>query len=64
MCGEIGNKKEPSGSFFMEINGDKETGRSQRSEVFGLKASTLPVSLPSRDLSLFENAKEDTYDMS
>ena len=56
-------KKEPSGSFFMEIRRLGEV-RGLRSEVFGLKSSTLPVSLPLRDLSLFENAKEDTYDMS
>jgi hypothetical protein len=30
MCGEIGNKKRAFGLFFY---GDKETGRSQRSEV-------------------------------
>lgn len=60
-CVEKSEIKRAFGLFFY---GDKETGRSQRSEVFGLKFSTLPVSLPIRDLSLFENAKEDTYDMS
>ena len=45
----------------MEI---RRLGEVRDLEVFGLKFSTLPVSLPLRDLSLFENAKEDTCDMS
>ena len=60
-CVEKSEIKRAFGLFFY---GDKETGRSQRSEVFWLKSSTLPVSRPSRELSLFKNAKEDTYDMS
>ena len=59
-CVERSEIKRAFGLFFY---GDKEAVRSQRSEVFGLKSSTLPVSRPLRDLSLFENAKEDTYDM-
>jgi len=57
-------KSEIKRAFGLFFYGNKEAVRSQRSEVFGLKFSTLPVSLPLRDLSFFENAKEGTYDMS